>query len=298
MAPLNIQPESTPISRRTFLRRGSIAATAGLGVYAFGIEPRWVSVEYLELPIPNLPDHLVNTRAVQISDLHIGKRVGEDYLRRQFEYIDSLQPEFVFFTGDYLDDATEWHADKGVELLTSFPRGTLGTASVLGNHDFGHMNADVIRNAPNTRRLVNAFNDEGLNLLQGDVIEMAGLTVAGLPDYWHGNFRNEPAREVIASTIGSGATITLSHNPDTVDLPIWDGYRSWVLCGHTHGGQCRFPIIGAPRLPVSNRSYVSGKYKIDGGYQLYINRGLGHSSRVRFMARPEITVFTLTQASA
>lgn len=296
MTKFPFQSQLAQPTRRSFLRRGSIAAVVGLGVYAFGIEPRWVSVEYHDLPVPDLPDHLVDTRAVQISDLHVGKQVGEGYLRRQFEYIDSLQPEFVFFTGDYLDNATPWHVEKGIRLLSNFPRGKLGTACVLGNHDFGSRSDDVARSAPSTKRLVDAFNDEGLNLLRGDVTEMSGLTVAGLPDFWHGNFKNEAAREVIASAVGSGASITLSHNPDTVDLPIWDGYRSWVLCGHTHGGQCRFPIIGAPRLPVSNRRYVSGKYELGGGYRMYINRGLGHTSRVRFMARPEITVFNLTRA--
>lgn len=293
-----VQPHSSILTRRSFLRRGAAATITGLGVYAFGVEPRWISVEHQDLPIPDLPEHLVNARAVQISDLHVGHRVGENYLRQQFDYIDSLKPDFVFFTGDYLDNATEWHVDKGIRLLPHVPRGKLGTACVLGNHDFGDDTEELAQNVPNTKRLINAFDDEGLNLLQGDAIEMSGLTVVGLPDYWHGDFKNEPVRDVIASTVGNGAAITLSHNPDTVDLPIWDGYQSWILCGHTHGGQCRFPIIGAPQLPVENRTYVSGKYQIAGGHQMYISRGIGHTRRVRFMARPEITVFRMTRATA
>jgi len=294
----SVQPDQNTVSRRSFLRRGAAATVAGLGVYAIGIEPRWISVDHHDLPIPDLPEHLINAQAVQISDLHIGHRVGENYLRQQFEYIDSLNPDFVFFTGDYLDDATEWHVEKGIQLLAHMPRGKRGTACVLGNHDFGSEAEELTQNAPNTQRLINAFKDEGLNLLLGDMVEMSGLTVVGLPDYWHGGFKNEPTRDVIASTIGKGAAITLSHNPDTVDLPIWNGYQSWVLCGHTHGGQCRFPIIGAPELPVGNRNYVSGKYEIAGGHQMYITRGVGHSARIRFMARPEITVFRMTRASA
>lgn len=294
--PIAHQPGNA--TRRSFLKRGAVGAIAGLGVYAFGVEPRWVRIEHHDLPIRDLPDHLINKNAVQISDLHIGNRVGESYLRRQFEYIDSLQPDFVFFTGDYLDDASQWHAEKGIKLLPHFPRGKLGTACVLGNHDFGHYKDDVIRKAPNTERLARAFEEQGLNLLRGDVVELSGLTIAGLPDYWFGGFKKDAARDVIQSTIDRGATITLSHNPDTLDLPIWNGYRSWVLCGHTHGGQCRFPIVGAPRLPVENKRYISGEYDVNKGMKMYINRGLGHTARVRFMARPEITVFRLVRADA
>lgn len=289
------------VTRRSFLRRGAVATVAGLGIYAFGIEPRWVSVDHHDLPIPDLPDHLVNATAIQISDLHVGRGVEESYLRRQFDYIDALKPDFVFFTGDYLDNATQWHTDKGIKLLSHMPRGKLGTACVLGNHDYGGSTPEVAKNAPNTERLINAFEDQGLNLLINDAVELSGLNVVGLPDLWYGNFwqgsfQKDFARDLIASTANSGATITLSHNPDTADLPIWDGYQSWILCGHTHGGQCKFPIIGAPRLPVANYNYVSGKYQIEGGHKMYINRGIGHSARVRFMARPEITVFRLTSA--
>jgi len=106
------------------------------------------------------------------------------------------------------------------------------------------------------------------------------------------HFSRTAASSAIAS-VASQPSIVLSHNPDTVDLPIWDGYDGWILCGHTHGGQCRFPFIGAPICPVKNKRYLSGFYDIEGGHKLYINRGIGHTRRVRFMARPEITVFTL-----
>jgi len=49
-------------------------------------------------------------------------------------------------------------------------------------------------------------------------------------------------------------------------------------------------------LPVENRRYVSGSYEIEGGHKMYISRGVGHTHRVRFMARPEITVFQLAVA--
>ncbi len=78
-----------------------------------------------------------------------------------------------------------------------------------------------------------------------------------------------------------------------MDLDIWHGYDSWVLSGHTHGGQCKPPFLPPPMLPVKNRKYTAGQFDFDDGKTLYINRALGHLWQVRFNVRPEITLFEL-----
>ena len=282
------------ISRRKFLVRSSVLTLSGLGVYAFGLEPRWISIERHELPIKDLPVSLEGKTAVQLSDLHIGSRVNDSYLLAQFEYVRSLNPEFVFFTGDFLDNGSEWHLEKGIRLLDHFPRGTIGNACVLGNHDYGGSERDAIVFAANTEKLADRFNDAGLNLLRDEAIDLGGLKVAGLKDFWFGGFDDSTAASAVKE-VASHPSIVLSHNPDTADRPIWEGFESWILCGHTHGGQCSFPLVGAPICPVRNKRYLAGFYDIEGGHKLYINRGIGHTMRVRFMARPEITIFTLTR---
>ena len=87
--------------------------------------------------------------------------------------------------------------------------------------------------------------------------------------------------------------IVLSHNPDTVDLTGWDGYRGWIISGHTHGGQCKPPFLPPPILPVRNKRYTSGEFALSDDRRLYISRGVGHLRRVRFNVRPEVTVFAL-----
>jgi len=151
--------ESKPrkkLSRRQFIVRSSALTLGGLGVYAFGIEPRWISVEYHELPIDDLPPHLDGTTAVQLSDTHVGSRVSDSYLLSQFDFVQSLNPEFVFFTGDFLDNGTKWHLEKGLSLLDRFPRGSIGNACVLGNHDFGNGHRSATKNGDHTKELVKA----------------------------------------------------------------------------------------------------------------------------------------------
>ena len=219
----------------------------------------------------------------------MGERVDAEYLKRQFDFVTSLQPDFVCFTGDFIDYASDWHVQEGIKMLDHVPRGNFGTACVLGNHDHRGDHGKT----GETKRLIDAFRDaDGLELLIDDAIEMNGLHVAGLPDLWYGGFQQQLSKRVIDKISGK-PSVVLSHNPDSADLPIWGDFDGWLLCGHTHGGQCTFPIIGAPQLPVVNKNYVSGAYEIDNQFKMYINRGIGHTTRVRFMARPEITIFTL-----
>jgi len=144
------------LTRRKFLVRSSLLTLGGLGVYAFGVEPRWIAVEHHELPIDGLPAELDGATAVQISDTHVGSRVDDSYLLAQFDFVQSLDPEFVFFTGDFLDNGSKWHLKKGLNLLDRFPRGSIGNACVLGNHDFGNSPDEVSANSaafqPNGRQ--------------------------------------------------------------------------------------------------------------------------------------------------
>lgn len=280
------------ITRRKLLKLSLIAgaAGAGLGGYAWQVEPRWTAYTKLDLPVPDLPQELIDKSCIQISDLHIGTRVGESYLRSNFEYIQSLAPDFVFYTGDFVDHADELHFTKLKNIAEHLPTGKLGTAGVLGNHDFQGQYKSVELSRTVSRTLEN----NGINVLNDDQISLSGLTVGGLEDYWSPIFRIPKSKSVIQSL--PSCSIVLSHNPDTADLDIWNGYKSWILCGHTHGGQCRIPFVGPPFLPVENRNYVSGSYQIAGGHQMYINRGLGHTHQIRCFARPEVTVFTLKKA--
>ena len=117
-----------------------------------------------------------------------------------------------------------------------------------------------------------------------------GLNFIGLDDYWGTNYYPSEALENINIDV---ANIALSHNPDTVDQPIWNNYNSWILSEHTHGGQCKPSFLPAPMLPVKNTRYSAGEIDLEDGRTLYINRALGHLWQVRFNVRPEITIFEL-----
>ncbi|HKH75007.1 MAG TPA: hypothetical protein VKA59_26790, partial [Vicinamibacterales bacterium] len=133
----------------------------------------------------------------------------------------------------------------------------------------------------------------GIRMLRNEVADVGGLQVAGMDELWAHRF--DPVR-TLAALDRDRAAIVLSHNPDTVDRPGWDGYYGWVLSGHTHGGQCKPPFLPPPLLPVENRRYTSGVFELSRDRMLYISRGIGHLLQVRINARPEVTLFELQSA--
>jgi uncharacterized protein len=278
------------LTRRSFVRgaAGTVAAGLATGLYTWQVEPHWVQLVKRPLPVRNLPQRLVGSTLVQLSDLHIGLQVDDDYLKNVFDAVRRLRPEFVVLTGDLTsyDPNILPHAE---ELFACLPIGSLSTCGVLGNHDYG-LGVRDYRHADCLAALATA---SGVRVLRNERVNVEGLTIVGLDDLWAGRFDPAAAHSGLAD---DAASVVLSHNPDTADLPGWGGYRGWILAGHTHGGQCKPPFLKPPLLPVKNRRYVSGEYPLADGRRMYINRGIGHLMPVRFNVRPEITIFQLTRA--
>jgi predicted MPP superfamily phosphohydrolase len=91
-------------------------------------------------------------------------------------------------------------------------------------------------------------------------------------------------------------SIFLYHYPEEVENPALRSADIY-LAGHTHGGQVALPFYGALlTLSKFGKKYEAGTYKV-GQTTLNVNRGIGmeggHAPRVRFYARPEITVIDI-----
>lgn len=280
------------LTRRRLLLAGGTAVAGGVatGLYAWRIEPHWVELTHRPLPVRGLPDRLHGKTLVQLSDIHVGRRVDDDYLRGCFDAVRALAPDLVVVTGDFISHRKGFER-QAEPVYRQLPRGRLGTFGCLGNHDFGRHWAH-----PEVAAELQAIlARHGLQLLRNETVEVLGLRLIGLEDFWTPTFDPAPT---LARLPADAPALVLCHNPDAVDLPVWGGFRGWILAGHTHGGQCRPPFLPPPILPVRNRRYTAGPFALPEGRQLYINRGLGHLIRVRFNVRPEITVFTLTEAEA
>lgn len=280
------------ISRRKWLGRSAglfAGSVVGVGLYTRYFEPTWVEVVHKTMPILALPSLLEGKTLVQISDIHIGPQSDDQFLIESFQRVAQWKPEIVVFTGDFLTLRQDRSLpdDQMKNVLSHFPKGTLATLGILGNHDYG-----FLWNDPQAADVVTQIaEDNGIDILRNGTRNIAGLQIVGFDDYWGTNFGG---RNVLKDVDLSQPTLVLCHNPDVVDLPLWWGYQGWILSGHTHGGQCKAPFFTPPLLPIRNTRYYSGEIPLQDGRRLYVNRALGHSMPVRFNCRPEITLFRLT----
>jgi predicted MPP superfamily phosphohydrolase len=279
------------MTRKTFLKRLFQVSVIGAfpALYSWQVEPFWVEFVERKLPIKNLPAHLEGKILMQISDLHVGDRFDWKFLIESFQKAQQFKPDFVVYTGDFVNQGTLQEQKDLRVVMEKAVYGNLGTFGILGNHDYGPNWKDIEL----SRSICGILNDFGVEMLNNEQQEKYGLNFIGFEDLSSPNF--DPM-QIMKDYDFSKANIILCHNPDVCDKEVWNGYQGWILSGHTHGGQCRIPGVITPILPVKNKRYVSGEIDLKDGRMLYINRAIGHSYQVRFMVRPEITVFTLTNA--
>jgi uncharacterized protein len=292
-------PHLSPVvngSRRRFLK-AMLCGAAGLALYAGEVERHWLEVSRLDLRIAGLATPFEGMRIVQLSDLHLDEYTEPFFLRDIVDRVNRLNPDMVFLTGDYITYGisskkfAEGAAWQCANILTGL--NCRHRYAILGNHDV----------MVDPKLVAAALTDNGMKVLINacEPIERSGARfwVAGLDDPMNGNPDPELAIPSRIRNIASEPVVVLCHAPDYADdlLAHPAGRAAKVmLSGHTHGGQVRFPLVGATLLPPLGRKYVEGWFHL-GGMQLYVNRGLGAVGvPFRFDCPPEITLFTLHSA--
>lgn len=262
----------------------------GIGAYAHLIEPTWLRIKRLTLPLPNLPASLDGFRLVHLSDLHMGSEVPSWFLRRVIETVQRLAPDLIVLTGDFVHTCPE-NVDDLTVLLSKLCA-PAGVFAVLGNHDYA-VNYPGDAGLPGVEEMVvTALERAGIVVLRNDwvpiTIGRSRFTLAGLDELWSGRARTAPLQTIPSAL----SRIVLCHNPEIVQF-LPENSFDLLLCGHTHGGQVRIPPFPPLVTATADRRFWGGLTAHGRGW-VFVSRGVGYTWRVRFASRPECVEITLT----
>ena len=257
------------------------AATFGLLCMAYGyfIEPYWLEVTRVHLSSHKLLKDARPIRIVHISDLHCDRKP------RLEERIPSLiaaeKPDLIVFTGDSVNEPAGIYVLKPLlkQLAAIAP-----TFAVRGNWDVWYWHK------------MDLFGGTGIRELNGNAVNVKiGSTEVWLTGVWVDN--EGQTLNALKNIPPDAFTIFLHHYPDLIEEVVRRDVDLYCA-GHTHGGQVALPFYGAlMTLSRFGKRYEAGLYRENNTW-LYVNRGIGMEGgtapRVRFCARPEITVIEIS----
>ena len=260
------------------------------------------------LPLPaSWPSHI---SILHISDLHV-RRGDQRLLRVQRDALQQLAPDLLCVTGDVCEKVQD------IPLLVDILRQVkprLGTFVILGNHEHNAQAPGRIREqhrrgvwrivgaimtllGPRVKSdgeheahaMVDALRAAGITVLHNEGVRVRqfdqSLWVAGCDSAWAGHA--DMATAMRGRRPGE-ACLALIHEPDLAFEAEALG-ADLILAGHTHGGQVKLPVIGAPyTLRVDPRIGIASGFQRLEAALLHITAGLGHTIPLRFGCPPEV----------
>ena len=247
-------------------------------------KPELFDLVNVNVKINDLPFTFHNYRIINLTDIHLGQWISPEYLNGVTDYVNSLNPDMITLTGDYVSYILEGYED---DLLDSFKKlkAKDGKFAVLGNHDHW-AGADEIREILKQSDIVDLSNDVYTLEKKGEKLNISGvdsLTV-GADDF----------DKVLEKLPNDGASILLVHEPDFAEISSKSNRFDLQMSGHSHGGQLVIPGVKTTPFRCSySIKYPVGAYKVKNMIQ-YTSKGLGTNSFwLRINCKPEITQFYL-----
>lgn len=254
-------------------------------VYSIYIEPKWIIVKNHKITLNEMKGQAI--KVVQFSDTQLGEFFSIKQLEEVVDKINKTSPDLVIFTGDLIDNASNYGDIDKISGILSKIKATYGKYAIYGNHDYG---------GGGVRYYSSIMSESGFKLLKNSStsikIGSTNIKLFGMDDNLMSKYNLNSTLKGISS---NDINLLLIHEPDIIDdfkeYPI-----DLAFAGHSHGGQVRLPFYGPLKNTVLAEKYTHGFYTLDNKRKtkLYVNTGLGNTRLpFRFGNIPEITVFTI-----
>lgn len=234
-----------------------------------------------EVEIASLPPSFDGYRIAFLTDTHVASFMRRDFYREVVRQVLRFEPDLILLGGDFV--TWERHIPLMADVLLTDLTARDGVYAVLGNHDYW-ANSKAVIEAMSARGVQFIVNRSVAIRRGDDVISLGGIDEV---------YRGEPDLEAAFARMDPNVPcLMVSHHPDIVDT-IEEQRIDLLVCGHTHGGQIRFPFFGSVVVPSKHEArYASGFHRVR-NVLLYVSRGVGAIPPLRILCRPEVATFTL-----
>ena len=271
-------PQALAFERLTAIATIGVAMLATL-IGLFNARRRAAVVD-VEVPVANLPAELHGFSIAQISDVHVGPTIKQEYVAAIVEAVNELEADVIAVTGDVVDGNVPQLAAHVAPL--SRLRSRHGTYFVTGNHEY----------YSGAHAWTQEFQRLGMRVLLNEHVVLTHhecqIVVAGVTDYSAHHFdprhRSDPAAALLGAPASAAVKILLAHQPRSAEAAAAAGF-DLQLSGHTHGGQF-WPWNHFVRF---QQPFTAGLNRLKNLW-VYTSRGTGYwGPPKRFGAPSEIT---------
>lgn len=262
-----------------------------------------------------------SVRVIQLSDLH-NASYGKDN-SELIKRVKELNPDIILCTGDMVNSATD-DAEFAVSLAKKLSE-IAPAYYIYGNNEVETV-YDVLLNEKDLdekfgfdstnrdesalRNLKDPFEEKleaaGIKVLKNEKdtikvkntnVDIFGVLTSNPSSFW--SYSGKSFAEYIYEE-SDNLKITAVHEPFVFEEFDYDSFGDLMVCGHTHGGVIRVPILGplftkeGGLFPERSGKFVYGRYSA-AGRPLIVSGGLENSNIFRMNNQPELVVIDINK---
>ena len=249
-----------------------------------------IKVREYRITEKKIPASFNGLKIIQLTDLHYGTTMFNENIKDIVKMTNDRNPDLIVFTGDLIDKNYKLTNKEQEEIIKELKKlsASLGKYAIIGDEDNEKTN-NILNQAnftilKNESELIYQKNNEPI-LLVGLSSNSKNQNIEKAYSYFKQNVFNSNIY-----------TITLLHEPDTVDDIIGSYNSDLFLAGHSNNGNIRLPFVKYSLFKVDGAKKYDQDYYNLGNSKLYISSGLGttNKSNIRLFCRPSINFFRLS----
>lgn len=258
-------------------------------LYTTYISSKLISIKEERIISNKIPSNFDGLKIIQISDIHYGSTIFIEDIKKLVTEINERNPDLVVFTGDLINKDYKLKSNEQEKLIKQMKKikSTIGKYAIAGEEDSTQFT--TIMNQSQFTILNNSYELIYKN-------SNTPILLIGLSSSTNNTINIEKGYEYFSLPTHNSDiyTITLLHEPDSVDNILESYNTDLFLAGHSHNGQILLPYIGGIIRKEGAQKYVNEFYQLKNS-KLYISSGIGtNGNGFRIFCRPSINFFRLS----